>query len=299
LITQQTVFVLGAGASMGFGYPSGSQLKQDIINLIRNGNTDKYRSLRQLVSKDEDITNFRDALFKSGRTSVDAFLEHRSDFMQIGKRAIALALLDYEKPELLFAAENKSEKNWYEYLFGRMNSSFADFPNNKISFVTFNYDRSLEHYLFEALKNSYGKPEEEVAAVLKQIPIIHVHGKLGNLPWQGPNCRWYEPTFDVNDVINAANGIRIISESTDVQTNFAPAIQALQQATRVFFLGFGYHSENLARLSLDLSLDINYYGSVFGLATREQQEIKNKFGPRAIFTKEQKILEFLRENVSL
>ena len=208
MITEKTVLILGAGASMGFHYPSGPQLKQLIRNMLGNKSRSEYRTLHQLVPEAEKIQTFVKALSKSGRTSIDAFLENRRDLMQIGKYAIAIALLKKEVETSLFATENEitKEKNWYDYLFGRMNGSFDEFANNKIAFVTFNYDRSLEHYLFESLKNSYGKTDEEVTAVLKKIPIIHVHGQLGNLLWQGANGRAYKSTTHAGDAINAAEG---------------------------------------------------------------------------------------------
>jgi hypothetical protein len=49
----------------------------------------------------------------------------------------------------------------------------------------FNYDRSLEHFLFTALKYSSGKSDDECAGKLKTIPIIHLHGDLGALPHTG------------------------------------------------------------------------------------------------------------------
>jgi len=57
--------------------------------------------------------------------------------------------------------------DWYQYFCDKLNTSFEEFDQNKISIITFNYDRSLEHSLFTALKNSYGKNDRDCALKLK------------------------------------------------------------------------------------------------------------------------------------
>lgn len=62
--------------------------------------------------------------------------------------------------------------------------TLEDFAKNKVAFVTFNYDRCVEHFFFTSLKNSFGRSDEETAAVAKRIGVVHLHGRLGHLPWQ-------------------------------------------------------------------------------------------------------------------
>jgi hypothetical protein len=282
MITIPTVLVLGAGSSMGFGYPSGPQLKQNILSKFN-----QYDILiNQLGYTIQDTQVFINALRDSGRMSVDAFLENRPDLIEIGKIEIAVDLISHEKHAILFQGEN----NWYDYLFQQMYCQFADFPNNRISFITFNYDRSLEHYLFNALKNSFRKEDKEVAEIISRLTIIHVHGKLGNLPWQDPDGRPYldiiipdhvKNPFErgrfLSQIKNASQGIRIISEISDVETNFAPVITPLQEAKRIIFLGFGYNTLNLDRLffkfNLSQSQQPEIYGTCLGLTNLEQGKI--------------------------
>jgi hypothetical protein len=110
-----------------------------------------------------DITTFRDAFLYSGKSSVDAFLEHRIEFLDIGKAAIAETLITWERPEVPYTVPN----NWLMYLYARMNSEFDEFGTNPISFITFNYDRLLEYFLFTSLYNTYGKGAEDCSAVLR------------------------------------------------------------------------------------------------------------------------------------
>jgi len=61
----------------------------------------------------------------------------------------------------------------------------SQFHRNNVSFITFNYDRSLEHFLFESLRYSFSEiPKDEIINEVKQIKIIHIYDKVAPLPWQ-------------------------------------------------------------------------------------------------------------------
>ena len=125
---------------------------------------------------------------------------------------------------------------------------FSDFGKNQLTFITFNYDRSLEHFLYTALIHKYGKTTEEVAAILNDIPIIHVHGILGKLPWQisGTNAsRPYNNLSGAKEIQSAADQIIIVSEGEDTSAEFQEASNLLKSANRIYFLGFGYNDNNL------------------------------------------------------
>jgi hypothetical protein len=175
MIKIPTVFIVGAGASKPYGFPIGRELVTLICNNLINDQSRYFKQLYDLERYNRsDILGFRNQLLYSGKGSVDAFLEHRKDCIQIGKYAIAQVLIEFEDSQQLFV-----KGDWYQYLYEKLNTSFEEFDQNKIGIITFNYDRSIEHYLFTALKNSYGKSDEECASKNKNIPIIHVHGQLG------------------------------------------------------------------------------------------------------------------------
>jgi hypothetical protein len=64
---------------------------------------------------------FREAFWKSGQPSVDAFLEWRPDFIAIGKLAIAYCLLPFEDESKLFTPPGNRGGDWYEYLSVKLN----------------------------------------------------------------------------------------------------------------------------------------------------------------------------------
>ena len=100
----------------------------------------------------------------SAAPSIDSFLEHRGeDERYLGKLAIAYALIPFEKEERLF-----DESSWYPILLNKLKFKFEDFEKNKLAFITFNYDRSLEHFLMTALSNQFKKTEQEIAEKIKE-----------------------------------------------------------------------------------------------------------------------------------
>ena len=131
MITKKTVFILGAGTSIPYGYPSGREL------------------LEVIVPPPATPGSSRSSLEKSSLPSVDFFLEKQPDFINLGKVSIATIIMSLEDPKKLYNFKLR-EKGIYHYLYNQMVSGckeISEFGNNKISFITFNYDRSLESFL--------------------------------------------------------------------------------------------------------------------------------------------------------
>src|ERR1700742_4305796 len=158
MLIKPTVLVLGAGASKPFQFPTGVELSTQLVDQLQP----QQRSYESLVTgfdlPGQKIAEFREAFFYSGKNSVDAFLEHRTEFLPIGKAATAAILVGYEHPWHLFRYDNN---NWLRYLYNNLNTSFDDFGSNRLAIVTFNYDRTVEHFFFTSLKNTYGRSDDE------------------------------------------------------------------------------------------------------------------------------------------
>lgn len=294
MIKEPTVFILGAGASKPFKFPTGIELVNAIRQNVTSQNDDTLRLYTANSIKPSELKKFAHALLYSGKDSIDQFLEHRTEFIEIGKLAIAQELIKYEDESILFRTGD-----WYRYIFGKLNASFETFDENKISVVTFNYDRSFEQYLFTALKNSYGKNDDECAEKIKNIPIIHVHGQLGKLPWQDKHGRVYKDQhLDLDACSAAAAGIKIIHEDEDYDA-FRQAQVLLRRAKNIYFLGFGYNKTNVKRLSLPR--DSSSKGTAFGLEDAEKASIQalllNHYN-HTIYLDPSPVLHFLRSKVS-
>ncbi len=284
MITNDTVLILGAGASIPFGFPTGRELLKKVCLILRGGNGE-FDILKNHGYDEDYIREFGDTLAKSGQTSVDAFLQHGNQFIDVGKEAIAAALLPHEQTVMLFdVPRNKYIPNWYELLFSELNTSFEEFDKNKLSIVTFNYDRSIEHYLFTAFKNTHHKSDEECAQKIETINIVHLYGKFGDLPWQntGFSKLPYQAYSDQKNyglmVKRGGENIRIIHELTDVKNdpNFHKAHELLNKAARIYFLGFGFNELNVKRLLPEYVLKRPILrGTGFDLSPHQRRKINS------------------------
>lgn len=246
-ISKNTTLILGAGSSVHCGFPLGIQLINDIARMHNDGQ--QLRLPSGLHS--DDVKTFIKRLSRSAHYSIDAFLETVPGSMDIGKYLIASRLKRLESVDRLFPPH---DSGWYQYLFNCLvNNSEHPFDENKLCITTFNYDRSLEAYLFNALKARYGFDDAYALAELEKVPIIHVHGSLGPFPETD-----YEPIEDAEALLKVSKSIKIISEIKDAENTFCSdefrqAHEAIIKSERVIFLGFGFHQDNVRRLKVNWS----------------------------------------------
>jgi hypothetical protein len=309
MIKKPTVFILGAGASVYFGYPSGRKLINKIIEDITSGHTRTHNILEKCGFSSELILAFRTALRKAPTQSIDFFLEHNKDnFIDIVKCAIASTLIPCEDESLLYEDENFGLKNWYRYLFEKMSArtKFGDFIKNEIGFITFNYDRSLEHFFHNSLEAFYNEKKEDVDTVVNHMNIVHIYGQLDYLPWQGKDGRPYDATLSASIVKRAAAKISIATEDYNNANSAAKAHTLLKSAREIHFLGFGYDPANLNRIDFPTPAQREglhpTYGTAFGLEDIEIKNVKQYFKPKGgiiLGNRDVEILLFLKKYFSV
>ena len=282
MIEIPTVLVLGAGASMPYGFPSTWDLYHDVARMPLDAfPTTEDRYSRTKMFRTRKISEFKAELATSGVKSIDTFLERRKEFHKVGKASIAWAMCPYEANSQSYS-EGRRDTNWYRYLWERMHGgvSLDDLARNKLAILTFNYDRSLEHFLFGAAKAYYGAHAAKCAQVLKQIDVVHLHGSIGQLPWQSGKGQTVSygrgRTFEA--ILIAMSRIKIASGNSADDPEFVRARELLKSAERVYFLGFGYHPDNLARLGLDEDqwTGSALAGTCHGLGSREIADIRER-----------------------
>jgi len=246
MVRRQTVLVLGAGASVSVGYPIGAVLRTRLIDLTGNA----YRDLLEVSGLSQhagEITRFVEEFETSQLNSIDAFLARRAEYSDIGKKAVAALLLSCERRDHLF--RSVSDDHWYKYL---LNAFAADtweaIDFSRLTIVTFNYDRSLEHYLLFALGAAYGKTQEEVLQKLASLNILHCYGSLGPTLPNREGYRAYGDPVSAESVAAAAECIQVLPEGRGDSTTFQLARDSLYFAEAIAFLGFGFDSMNTARL---------------------------------------------------
>lgn len=283
--SKKLLFVLGAGASAAYGFPNGRQLVHQILhtNLVNT-----FASFAAVLAITNDqLLKFQEDLRIADLPSVDAFLENNPRYLKIGKLVVAFFLSQFESYDRLYGPNR--EDNWYQYLVDKMlrNYPFSEIENNNISFITYNYDRSLEFYLFNALRRSNENiTDKQCLDKLAKFRVLHIHGSLGKPKYlASSDGRSYEAGASPSQLLQSEQDIHIISEDVEKYVEFSLAYDMISDADRLLFLGFGYHPVNLQRLSLDKHLKptADLWGTAFGLTGSEQYYlVTRQFQPRTI-----------------
>jgi hypothetical protein len=261
MIQVPTVLVLGAGASVPYGFPSGAELRRLIISSLKPRLPRGQLSTLLIASgfSVEEINDFRTELMNSNTTSVDLFLEKRRKFINIGKAAIAASLLPFEADskttmlepwECALPLRDRAKEGWYQYFASQLKLGYDNWGRGLLTILSYNYDRSFEHYLFTILRSSCDRSLDECWKKFQEIPIIHLHGALGRYHPGNSDALEYGVPLDPKTTLRAAAEIKIIHE-VQPGGEFNVAQEALDDAHVVCFLGCGYAPENMMRLDWD------------------------------------------------
>jgi hypothetical protein len=238
LLTRPTVFLLGAGASKDYGFPLGSELKQRMTGMAQDKSLRK--ELSQLGLSAQELEDFARALKGTVHPTIDIFLEHKPRWRKLGAYLIAKTIMQAEATADMFP-----RKHWYGYLYEQLALEAPRAPLTNLSFVSLNYDRSLEHFLESTIE--YDCHEARIATArthLQALRILHPHGALGGYAL-GSYGREHE-TFD--KIKAASEEIRIISDNLEESKGYADAQAIIAAADRVVILGFGYHKQTIQGL---------------------------------------------------
>jgi hypothetical protein len=303
---QYTVFVLGAGASSHYGYPLGEELIDDIISSIKISvaHHGGFKTRNITIGEHhvpEKYMALRNRLEYFSPLSIDAFLRYESfpkkegsksanvDIVSTGKHLITLEILGRENHKLCLNKRHKhpitkkTYSNWYRYLYHALISdtepeNFLDEEPN-FSVVTFNYDVSLEHYLFTRLHASNIFEDKKLNSFFENVlskKIIHIYGQVDKYKWQGGQrgnfeygCMrdedlsyWKNQLFFKADTLKD-NIFVIGDERTNIKLKevHIQAQSELAKAKNIFFLGFGFADENIK--VLDLKQSCQYADRIF------------------------------------
>jgi len=302
VINTDTVFILGAGSGVPYGFPTGDELTRLIVNkgLAKYRNQVQYRSNNYREEHLRLANRFRDHFHYSRNSSIDLFLSRSPDYSDIGRKVIILSLLHKEmESKKIFNDSTKAiENDWLRKLINNMldglsgPKDYTYFHENKVSFVTFNYDRSLELYLYLALKHTFNEArEEEIKEQLSMIPVYHVYGKIAPLPWENDGLSIeYGYDNNIQDMDNISENIRIIRY---LKRGHVPTLdemlidiediqdirEKIKSCHRIYFLGFGFAPENMLILNIPeiINKKQKVYGTTFKLIKEEQGNIAEKF----------------------
>ena len=158
--------------------------------------------------------------------------------------------------------------------------AYRQFGNNPVTFIAFNYDRSLEHFLFISLSSLFQDvPEQEIADQIAKIGVHHVYGCVDKLPWQGGG-KGYGSRYFFDDINCLKENIRLIGDRSNVE-NIAEIKTEIRRASQMLYLGFAFAPENLQVLGFPALFSnhpgIKIRGTGMGFTQQETQRVKNTF----------------------
>lgn len=279
----KTLFVLGAGSSHEVGLPIGDDLKKIIADKI---DIRFEYGLRQISGDHQIMYALREhAKVRGGpdanpnpylkkawqlrealplAISIDNLLgAHKGDELAevCGKFGIVKSILEAEAGSKLYISEygqkiNISEvaNTWFSSFVKILTEGVEKSEINKIfenvSIINFNYDRCIEHYLYDALQIYYGVDANDIKSVMQTLEVIRPYGCVGKLPWQIENTLLAVPYGANNVNLNEiARGIKTFNEQIDNVDESQRLRILFQEAEIIVFLGFAFHRQNLELLN--------------------------------------------------
>jgi len=299
---KKTVFIIGAGASKEANLPTAQELKQTIANLLdlyfeydsrhMNGDYDIYQAINIHIHNkftNVDITPYIHAALHICKAmpqsiSIDNFIDTHKDDKKIelcGKLAIVKAILEAERNSLLYIEPpyfdnkmnfNTLETKWYGNFFKLLTENCTkDNLSQRLkstSLIVFNYDRCIEHFLYNSFQNYYGFEPNELGKLFNEIEIYHPYGVVGSLNWQQNPSTAFGSEVSPIELLNLADQIKTFTEGTDPHSSEIQAIHNnINTADMIVFLGFAYHDLNMELLMPENSKpDTTKLRSCFGTA---------------------------------
>jgi hypothetical protein len=238
MIANPTTLIVGAGASVELDYPTGAELREWIIE--RRGQNLDFGEARGHYQKELS--------WRFGRSlipSIDAFLAEKEneDLRDWGVLCIACALLPVEYKK------KNAPPAWLRMVFNAVRGKASDERKHKLKIVTFNYDLSIEYFLFHAFQAAHSlTPDQARARFDESIEIIHVYGHLGQIKELGGEHEYGGGDL-FRSIQRARKDLRIIGRAPD-DPRFTTAHDAIESAEFLAVLGFGFDEINIANLRL-------------------------------------------------
>jgi hypothetical protein len=251
----KVVFILGAGSSHGLGFPLGNELKDKLLTHLEPSN-ELFHALKASGFTEEQINKFSRQLQKAEYDTIDQHLREINDPLtrDIGKRAVAYLIRMMESADL--SHRNDRARHWYKIFLDHLGRNRGHISPSCFSFITYNYDRSFPYYVFDTLQNR-GIPESSLKVFLGSLNLIHVHGHVGELPWQfetgGDRKSYFQYGARLSPTDLSAHIPTILLPDEERELGVLLA-RLVGDAQIVVFVGFGFHEANMRLLPFDTAL---------------------------------------------
>jgi hypothetical protein len=307
MFKRRTLFIVGAGASSEATLPVGSQLASlisDKLDIrfqeghrhVGHGDLELYRDLCRGRQHSAQLIQQACWLIRDGihlANSIDDFLDlhqENQELTLVGKAAVAKSILEAERKSTLYYNWRKPREGinfpnlaptWFNKF---MKMASQGVPRRRVesifenpSFVVFNYDRCIEHYLLHALQRLYGMSEPEVAPICASVRIVHPYGVLAPLATETSRngVRYGEP--DDADVPSLTANIKTYTERKEEGEELAQIRTEVEKADCLVFLGFAFHEQGMRLISPGQRMKPKaVYATAFGMSGEKTEVSRNQ-----------------------
>ncbi len=307
------VFIIGAGCSVPYGFPTGTMLMQNLKNFdygrkfprdpndssdiflvdlyqehfgySSTDNKIKYQSdyakvlpypeHEKLYNQlmDEIVLPFSQSVRNSMMVSTDEFLKNRLGQKQNEQADFGKRLIAYE----ILKAEQASRLwniDWIQHLLSRIDQqSNWEEILKQTVFLTFNYDRVLEYCIFLYLTSDKQYADAAAYAFIKELQILHVNGFIGPLE---------EIPFGAVENGKYQEIAKRMETVWEKRQNRDESEKEkyqgfLKNAERVYFMGFSYIPDNLESIGIPRGAEIirnaKVYATAMGLSSQNRLRI--------------------------
>ena len=309
------IFIIGAGCSVPYGFPTGTMLMQKLKNFgygtkfprknysdgdiflvdlyqehfgySSTDNKIKYQSDYAMVLPypeheklynqlmDAIVLPFSQSVRNSMMVSTDEFLKNRLSQEKSNEADFGKRLIAYE----ILKAEQTSRLwniDWIQHLLSQIDQqSNWEEILKQTVFLTFNYDRVLEYCIFLYLTSDKQYADADAHAFIKEMQIHHVNGFIGSLE---------EIPFGAVENGKYQEIAKRMETVWEKRRNRDESEKEkyqgfLKNAERVYFMGFSYIPDNLESIGIPRGAEIirnaKVYATAMGLSPQNRLRISS------------------------
>jgi hypothetical protein len=286
MIRTKTVFVVGAGASVEASltpgqFPAGKGLCSAISRLTAPGSVGWVNDPKFDQAINAYLTSLsapghlpvREELLRLSEAihiapSIDNYLHsnfHNPIAVMIGKLGIAHTIAECERGSKLKPVKQKPLKQggidtallsetWYarlaELLVEGVTLDNLETIFDNVSFIIFNYDRCVEHFLWHMLRLYFGISEASADKLMERLDVVHPYGSLGPLHSQvgGAKSFGFGEPADGYSIFEMAKNIRTFTEERGNEKIQEEVRKLMAESHLMVFVGFGFIDLNMKLL---------------------------------------------------
>ena len=189
---------------------------------------------------------------------IDYFLGLNPSLQDLGRMLIAWSILECE-------AGPSGDEDWLRFVRHQLTVGCEepkDLLDNRVTFITFNYDVSLERSLRSGLSAYEYFEEAHIDAFFDEERIIHVYGRVRHPTGRMPDLlpiRSAKGAIDqakinaLDRVFELSRGIKVIDpyDKDEDEASIRLARGKIRRSEIAYILGFGFDPNNIGRLQLE------------------------------------------------